>query len=75
MSKPSNFDYEKEIKQSLKDGAVITFFTVGGYMILKYIFKLTPPTAKLDLTDVGKLGAGISTGVLLNDYAKNKKWI
>ena len=34
---------------SLKEGAIITSVTIGGYMILKYLFKMSPPSAKLDI--------------------------
>ena len=40
----------------LKEGAIITGVTIGGYMILKYLFKVSPPSAKLNINDAGKLG-------------------
>ena len=40
----SGFIDKTELIESLKEGAVITGVTVGGFMILKYFFKLTPST-------------------------------
>ena len=60
----SKLDYKKEIMDSLKEGAIITSVTIGGYMILKYLFKMSPPSAKFDINDAGKLGLGIVGGVL-----------
>ena len=61
---------------SLKEGAIITGVTIGEYMILKYLFKVvSPPSAKLDISDVGKLGFGIVSGVFVKDYGVEKKWI
>ena len=37
-------------------------------MTLKYLFKVSPPSAKLDINDVDKLGLGIVSGVLVKDY-------
>ena len=67
--------YKKEIMDSLKEGAIITSKTIGRYMILKYLFKMSPPSAKLDINDTDKLGLGIVGGVLVKDYAVEKKWI
>ena len=39
-------DYIKEITDSLKEGAIITAVTIGEFMILKYLFKMPPPSAK-----------------------------
>ena len=41
-------------------------------MILKYLFKMSPPSAKLDIKHAGKLGLGIVGGVLVKDYAIQK---
>ena len=46
MSKP---DYKKEIMDSLKEGSIVTGVTIGLYVSLKYLFKVSPPSAKLDL--------------------------
>ena len=72
MAKP---DYQKEITDSLKEGAIITTVTIGEFMILKYVFKVSPPSAKLDINDAGKLFLGIVGGVLVKDYAVDQKWI
>ena len=68
-------DYTKEITDSLKEGAIITAVTIGEFMILKYLFKMSPPSAKLDINDAGKLFLGISMSVLVKDYAVSQKWI
>ena len=44
---------------SLKEGLIVTGVTIGGYLTLKYLFKVSPPNAKLDINDVVKLGLGI----------------
>ena len=44
-------------------------------MILKYLFKVSPPTAKLDISNAGKLIVRIASGVLVKDYAVQNKWI
>ena len=49
--------------------------TIGRYMTLKYLFKVSPPRAKIDLNDTDKLGLGIVSGVLVEDNAVNQKWI
>ena len=72
MSKP---DYKKEIIDSLKERAIVAGVTIGEYMILKYLFKVSPPTAKLDINNAGKLIVGIASGVLVKDYAVQNKWI
>ena len=72
VSKP---DYKKEIMDSFKEGAIVTGVTIGGYMTLKYLFKVSPPSAKLDINDIFKLGLRIVSGVLVNDYVVKQKWI
>ena len=72
MSKP---DYKKEIIDSLKEGAIVTRVPIIGFMILKYLLKISPPSAKLNIIDVLKLSGGIVCGVLVKDYAVKKKWI
>ena len=59
--------------ESLKERSIITGVTIGGFMLLKYLFQMTLPSAKLDINDAGKLGLGIFNGVLVKDYAVNQK--
>lgn len=66
---------KKEIIDSLKESAIVTSVTIGGYMVLKYLFKMKPPSVALDISDVAKLGVGITAGVLVKDYAVDQKWI
>ena len=55
-TKPDNKYYKKEIRDSLKEGSIITGVAIGGYIILKYLFKVSSPSVKLDPNDVVKLG-------------------
>ena len=71
----SKFDYKKEFMDSLKDGAIITGVTLGVFFGLKSLLKTQPPSVKLDGMDALKLFGGISSGVLVKDYAVYKKWI
>ena len=71
----SKTDYKKEIMDSLKEVAIVTGVTIDGYMILKYLFKVSPPSAKLGISDAGKLGLGIVSRILVKDYAVQQKWI
>ena len=76
----SKLDYKNEIMDSVKEGAVVTGVTINGCMILKYPFKVSLPSRKLDIIDVGKLGLGIVSGVLVDPYevqcyAVQQKWI
>ena len=73
MSEPGKPDYKKEIMDSLEEGLIVTGVTIGGYMILKYLFKVSAPTADLDISNVDKLGLGIVSGVLVKDYTFEKK--
>ena len=47
--------------------------TIGGYLILKYLFKVSPPSVKLNISDLSKLGFGIVSGILVKDYAVREK--
>ena len=69
----SKTDYRKEIMDSLKEGAIVTGVMISGYMTLKYLFKVSPPSAKLDINDAGKLFLGIVGGVVVKDYMVNQK--
>ena len=60
-------EYKKEIMDSLKEESIITGVTSSGYIILKYLFKVSLPIAKLDISNVGKLGLGILSGFIVKD--------
>ena len=60
---------------SLKEGAIVAGVTIGEYMILKYLFKVSPPIPKLDISNAGKLVVEIASGVLVKDYALQNEWI
>ena len=68
------FSLEKNIEDSLKDGLVITIGAAGIFYMLKAA-NVKPPKAPLDAMDIMKLAGGICGGVLVKDYAINKKWI
>ena len=60
---------------SLKEGSIVTGVTIRRYLVLKYVFKISPPSAKLDINDVFKLGLGIIGGEIVKDYAVKKIWM
>ena len=55
MTSVKKFDYQKEIKDSLKDGSIITISTILIFYLLKNTFKVSPPTASLNVDDMLKL--------------------
>ena len=69
------FNYQKEIMDSLKDGSIITITTISLFYLLKGTFKVSPPTASLNVNDMLKLSVGICTSVLVKDYMVYKKYI
>ena len=69
------FNYQKEIKDSLKDGSIITISTIALFYLLKSAFKVSPPSTSLNMNDMLKLAAGICTGALVKDYMVYKKYI
>ena len=64
---------EKNIKNSIKDGLIITATTTGMLFVLKTA-KVNPPKASADALDIMKFAGGICGGVLVKDYAVFKKW-
>ena len=70
----ASFDWKKNIEDSLKDGLIITIGAAGIFYGLKAA-NVKPPRASLDAMDIMKLAGGICGGVLVKDYAVNKKWI
>ena len=70
----SSFDWEKNIKGSIKDGIIITATITGVFFALKGA-SVKLPKASLDAMDIMKLAGGICGGVLVKDYAAYKKWI
>ena len=70
----SSFDWKKNIKDSIKDGLIITITTTGIFYTLK-VANVKPPKASLDVIDIMKLAGGIVVGVLFKDYAVYKKWM
>ena len=56
--------------QALRLGGYTFLYAYGG----KKIMGMTPPTAKLDLNDAGKLGAYLTAAILTDDYALKKGW-
>ena len=70
----SSFDWKKNIKDSIKDGLIITITTTGIFCTLK-ASNVKPPKASLDAMDIMKLARGKVGGVVVKDYAVYKKWI
>ena len=70
----ASFDWKKNIKDSLKDGLIITTGATGIFYGLKAA-NVKPPKAPLDTMNILKLAGGICGGVLVKDYAVCKKWI
>ena len=70
----SSFHSKKCIEDSIKDGLIITFTTIGIFYALKAA-KVKPPKASLHAMDIMKLDGGIVGGVLVRDYAVYKKRI
>ena len=68
----SNFDWKKNIQDSIKDGLIITATTTGICFELKAT-NVKPPRASLDDMDIMKLSGGICGGVLVKDCAVYKK--
>ena len=67
------FDVKKNLKESIKEGLVITGATVGIFWLLKMSKITSPPKTAMDASDIIKLSRGIITGALLKDYAAYKK--
>ena len=70
----SSFDWKKNIKDSIKDGLIITITTTGIFYTLK-ASNVKPSKASLDAMDIMKLARGKVGGVVVKDYAVYKKWI
>ena len=64
------------MKDSLKDGVIMTIGATRIFFGLKALNVVKPPkTSKLDAMDIMMLASGICGGVLIKDYAVYKKWI
>ena len=70
----SSFDWKKNIKDSIKDGLIITITTTGIFYTLN-ASNVKPPKASLDAMDIMKLARGKVGGVVVKDHAVYKKWI
>ena len=68
----ASFGWKKSIKDSIKDGLIITVTTTRMFYVLKAaIIKLPKPS--MDAMDILKLAGGIVGGVLVKYYAVYKK--
>ena len=68
----ASFGWKKSIKDSIKDGLIITVTTTRMFYVLKAaIVKLPKPS--MDAMDILKLAGGIVGGVLVKYYAVYKK--
>ena len=70
----TSFDWKKNIKDSIKDGLIITANTTRIFYALK-VANVKPQKASLDGMDIMKLAGVICGGVFVKDYAVYKKWI
>ena len=70
----ANFNWKKNIEDSIKDGVIITITTTRIFYTLKAA-NVEPPKVSLDAMDVMKLVGGIVGGVLVKDYVVYKKCI
>ena len=70
----SSFDWKKNVKDSIKDGLIITVPVTGIFFALK-VAGVKPSKTSLDAMDIIKLICGICGGVLVKDYPVYKKWI
>ena len=70
----SNFDYKKELKQSLIDGGLLTV----GVFTLAYAgskIGVQKPTLAVSAENIGKIALYLTAGDMLKDYLKQQKII
>ena len=70
----TSFGWKKNTDDSLRDGLIITMAATGIFLGLKAA-NVKPPKTSLDAMNIMKLAGGIYGGLLLKDYAVDKKWI
>ena len=70
----SSFHWRKNIKDSIKDGLIITATATGTFFALKAV-NVKPPKASLDAMAIMKLAGAMSGGLLVKNYAVYEKWI
>ena len=70
----TSFDWKKNTDDSLRDGLIIIIAATGIFLGLKAA-NVKPPKTSLDAMNIMKLAGGIYGGLLLKDYAVDKKWI
>ena len=70
----TSFGWKKNTDDSLRDGLIITIAATGIFLGLKAA-NVKPPKTSLDAMNIMKLAGGIYGGLLLKDYAVDKKWI
>ena len=78
-NKMNNFDWKKNIEDSVRDGLIIAIEATGIFFRLKAA-NVKPPKTSLDAMNIMKLAGGICRGgicggVLVKDYAVYKKWV
>ena len=67
----SSFDWNKNIKDPIKDALIITINKTEIFYALKAV-NVKPQNASLDDMDIMKLAAGIVGGVLVKDLQSTK---
>ena len=70
----NDFDYSKELIDS-----IWAAFRIGGYTILyglagKKILSVSNPSTKLDTVDAIKLMSYLSAAIVTDDYALKQRW-
>ena len=53
----ASFDWKKSIKDSIKDGLIVTATTTRMFCVLKAV-NVNPPKASMDAKDIMKLAGG-----------------
>ena len=65
---------KKSIVNDLYQASLISVFAVGYSLLVKKIFRMTPPSIqKFDLEDTGKLAAIVATSEMTSKYLIKQK--
>ena len=66
--------FEKEIIDSLWQAGRLIGYTLAYAFAGKKVLGITRPSAKMDISDAGKLGGYVTLAVITDDYALKKGW-
>ena len=70
----SKFDYKKELKESVYDGAIMT----AGLLLESWLGSkvgISKPSLTMNAENIGKIIIYLTAADMLKDYAKDQKWI